>query len=270
MDWLKKIAVLGILLGSFLWSWAQNDLAVLKRAEEKATGLAKLEILNRIGEYYLEQKAFDQVLETGTEVLTLADQYRKRVPLGTSEGNKALRQLEQQRIKASLLIGQFHLATDDEGQAVRYFRKAYRKAEEISDASLKAKAEALLKQMDRGTGLQINAGKVLLTAVEELEALIPADEREGISEEAPSVVLAEDLAKRAEANGNYTSALEYYEGMITYYEDKGDTTQLLPLYAKAGNLQEILGNEEQADWYRGLIAHMRNPSEDAPELASTA
>ncbi len=255
------------MLGSKLM--AQGDLAVMERAAEKARGAAKLEILNRIGNYYLERKDYEHVYDVGTRILSLAEVYRSEIEAGTPEGNREILLLEEQKIKGRMLIGQFHAATDDESKAVRLYRQAYRKAEEIGNTTLQQQAAALLESLDRGTGVQLNLGKVLETAVDEIEDLIPAEDRENLGEEAPSVVVREELGKQAERKGNYASAVEYYEGTLAYYEGKGDTATLMARYEKVINLYELLGNAERAEWYRGLMAHMRNPDGTPSPLASS-
>ena len=261
------LPLLTLLLSGLAWGQPE-DIRVLERAEQKATGITKLELLNRMGEYYLAQENFVELYDKATQVLALAEEYRSRVEPGTPTGNQAILLLAEQQTKARLLVGQYYQATGEEPKAARLYRQAFRKAQEINNQALATQARTLLERIDRGTGVQLNLGKVLESAVDELEELIPEEERSSMDEAPPSITVREELARNKERNGNYASAVEFYEGTLAYYEAQGDTATLLQRYEKIRNLYQLLGNKSKAEWYGGLITHMRNP-DSPPPLASS-
>jgi signal transduction histidine kinase len=241
-----------LVLGCLLWGLplaAQENLAVLKRAAEKAEGVTKLALLNRIAAYFLPEEN-DKALTFGAEALALAQELKGEANTGTPEGNRRLRLILEQEVETNLIIGRAYANVDKKQKAIRRFRTAANTAENIGDEKRLKEAEAELEKLGSGRGVQINPGKVLQSVVETVEEAVAEDEREG---QRASVMLAEELAAKAESNGNYRAAVEYYEGTIPFYRQEKDTTRLRTLYDKVASLYRLLGESAQAKKYDALL-----------------
>lgn len=237
-----------LLLGCLLWAVplaAQENLAVLKRAAEKADGTTKLALLNRIAAFFLPSEN-DKALAFGAEALALAQELKAQTQAGTPEGNRRLQQILQQEVQTNLIIGRAYANVDKRQKAIRRFRAAANTAENIGDQAGLAEAKAELNRLDSGRGVQINPGKVLQSVVEAVEEAVPEEEREG---QIASVTLAEELGANAESNGNYRAAVDYYEGTIPFYRRENDTTQLRSIYRKVASLYRLLGEPRKASAY---------------------
>jgi len=228
---------------------AQENLAVLKRAAEKADGTTKLALLNRIASFFLPDEN-DKALAFGAEALALAQELKAETPSGTPEGNRRLQQILIQEVQTNLIIGRAYANVDKRQKAIRRFRTAANTAENIGDQTGLAEAEAELQKLGSGRGVQVNPGKVLQSVVEAVEEAVPEEEREG---QIASVTLAEELGANAEGNGNYRAAVDYYEGTIPYYRRENDTTQLRNVYRKVASLYRLLGEPDQASAYEKLL-----------------
>ena len=224
-----------------------QDLAPLKRAVEKAEGITKLALLNRLAERFLPDEN-DKALAFGAQALALAQQLKDQADGGTPEGNRQLQQILAQEVQTHLVIGRAYANVDKRQKAIRRFRTAANLAENSGDADGLAAAEAELDALGAGRGVQVNPGKVLQSVVGEVENMVPAgDKRDNV--QGASATLTTELALTAERNGNYRAAVGYYTDLLTYYQAQGDTAALRPLYRKLSNLHRLLGQTEQAEAY---------------------
>jgi signal transduction histidine kinase len=239
----------------------ENNLAVLKRAAEKAQGVTKLALLNRIAAYFLPEEN-DKVLAFGAEALTLAQALKEQTQAGTVEGNRQLQQVLELELRTNLLIGQAYANVDKKQKAIRRFRMAANTAENIGDTRGLAEAESRLAELGSGRGLQISPGKVLQSVVEGVEDIVPSNGKDDKGAASASIALTEELALTAEQNGNYRAAVGYYEGLIAPYQRDGNQARVQALYQKVASLYRLLGEDDQAERFAGRAPTASTSPED--------
>ncbi|MEM7658874.1 MAG: ATP-binding protein [Bacteroidota bacterium] len=250
---------------------AQETLQQWEQQAENGTGLEKTKALNQLASAYVDANP-DQCISYASLALAEANQLESQY---MELGNADLRLPDILRAKAdaNYYLGRAYEVKSTNRKARRYYKEASRIARTANYDALGREAAA---GIERTSGPMNPGGKVTnwtKNALDQLDEWVESGSvDEKVRNKTRGIVSSTliNLAKNAEANGNYPKAIQHYEDLVPYYESSQDTTQIQFVYEKLILLYGETGNVAKQGEYQAMIdAFVGAPPEERTLIAAS-
>ncbi|MDW3649521.1 MAG: ATP-binding protein [Bacteroidia bacterium] len=225
--------------------FAQIDPAEAKDKAKNAEGLERLQAMIDMSEHY-KQSNPRQSLSYAQEALRFAQTLKTKNILEAEGFLYDPQTINERRVDAFILSGLAYKSQKRRSRALKNLRDGQKLAESINYPAGENRVKSILSEMNAASGIN----NVLDNAISKVEKWVDGNTGEVSSKikkdaAARGAQINENTAKRAEDNGDYERAIEYYEKSIRSYISIGDSAKsealsqhVAMLYNKIGEAKE--------------------------------
>jgi len=234
------ILCLTLFLSASPFAFAQEDVSATREQSENARGLARLSAMVKMAEHYKKSNS-RQSLAYAQDALKYGQSLKSEHLLSNSGPVYDPQRLGENQVTALILCGIAYKEQKRRSRALRHLREARKLATSISYPEGEKRANLLIKEIDASSGIN-NFLDATISKVEKfVDGTVAVDNKVKSEVAARSAVINEATARRAEDNGDFERAIEYYEKSIKYYVSIQDTTKSAALSQHIASLYEKLG-----------------------------
>lgn len=225
--------------------FAQIDPAEAKDKAKNAKGLERLQAMIDMSEHY-KQSNPRQSLSYAQEALRFAQTLKTKNILEAEGFLYDPQTINERRVDAFILSGLAYKSQKRRSRALKNLRDGQKLAKSINYPAGENRVNSILSEMNAASGIN----NVLDNAISKVEKWVDGNTGEVSSKikkdaAARGAQINENTAKRAEDNGDYERAIEYYEKSIRSYISIGDSAKsealsqhVAMLYNKIGEAKE--------------------------------
>ncbi|MEL6626774.1 MAG: ATP-binding protein [Bacteroidota bacterium] len=250
---MKKLLQIGffclvLLLGGGGLLYAQT-LQELNAEVGQSSGIKQMELQNKLGRYFLKTSS-GRARAYAETTLRLGGELKKEVTLSPPPPF-TLKDIMIHEIDAYNILGEAYEGLGDERGAIKAYRKAVQKSNQIGYGEGRGLATQKLKAMGKKPNtFDTKSGELFKDVAKSLGSIFDPETTEKI-EELNSAALWVRAAK-AENDGNYPRAISDYEKLVDFYQKRNDSAGRNKAYVQLANIYRIQNDPVTSDQYLAL------------------
>lgn len=225
---------------------AQTDSTTEQEVSRSERGLERLQAMIDQAESYRKSNS-RQSLSYAQEALRHAQNLKTENLLSKTGTIYDTQKLGEAKVTALTLSGIAYKAQRRRSRALKALREAQNLAVSISFEAGERRARLILKELDASAGINNFLNATISKVGTLIDGTVEVDKKVKTEVAARSAAINENTAKRAEANGDYERAIEFYKKSIKYYVSIKDTVNSTALSQHIARLYEKLGKPKESE-----------------------